>query len=98
MARVKACAFCHTTTSRKDWDLLAMLATRCSPLSTFSGKLPEKPQVVLVKVANVIDAVEQHRQTLESHAECVAAPLVRVITDAGKNRRINQPAAANLDP
>ena len=64
----------------------------------FSGKLLQEADVVLVKVADVIDAVEQHREPFETHAESITRPDFRIITDPGKNRGVNHAAATDFNP
>ena len=52
----------------------------------------------MVEVADVIDAVEEHREAFDAHAERVAAPNVRVIADGLEHCRIDHAAAADFDP
>src|SRR5688500_14287675 len=61
-------------------------------------ELFQKAEVVLIEVPDVIDAVEEHRQALETHAEGVAAPDFGIVAHTGEHRGINHAAAANLDP
>src|SRR5439155_8018809 len=51
---------------------------------TFISKLPQEPHVVLIKQADVIDPVTNHRNALDSEAERPAGPDFRVITDVFK--------------
>ena len=75
----------------------SLLATHYS-LLVRSGKLPEKPDVILVEVTDIIDAVEKHREALEAHAEGVAAPDIGVVADGAEDGGIDHAAAADLDP
>src|SRR5258706_12341752 len=77
--------------------LRSLRLTFCSR-SPPSGELFQEPQIVLIKVANVIDAVEEHREALEAHAEGVAAPNLRIVADRVGHRRIHHAAAAYFDP
>src|SRR5690606_40026603 len=43
--------------------------------SPSSGKLPQEAKVVLVEIADVIDAVDHHGEPFEAHAEGVSTPL-----------------------
>src|SRR4051812_40001285 len=72
-----------------------MLATPHSPRS---GKLFQETEVVLIEVTDVIDAVHEHREALEAHAEGVPTPDISVVTDGVENRRIDHPTAADFDP
>ncbi len=90
-------AFCQTMRSRKDFAAtLSMLDSRSSLLS--SGKLPEESQVVLVEVADVIDAVEHHGEALEAHAEGVAGPGRGIIANGLIHGWVDHAAAADFNP
>src|ERR1043166_3425068 len=62
------------------------------------GKLFQESQIVLVEIADVIDAVEEHREPLEAHAEGVAGPDFRIVAHGLEDRRIDHAAAADFDP
>ena len=67
---------------------------RESPLT----ELSQEAQIVLVKEPNVVNAVAEHRQPLNSHPERIALPLLGVVADILENRGVNHAAAENLKP
>src|SRR6202521_2170250 len=63
-----------------------------------SRKLLEKLQVVLEEQAQIIDAIAQHRQMVDSHAEGIALPAFAVDARSLENIRMNHPAAQYFQP
>ena len=61
-------------------------------------ELLEEAQVVLVEQADVVDAVLQHRDALDAHAEREAGDLLRVVADRFEDRRMHHAAAEDLEP
>src|SRR5699024_6818006 len=70
------------------------LETLISFASVFSlFKLIDESQVVRISVADVLDAVLQHRHTVRTHAECKAAVLLGVIACHLQNIRMHHAGA-----
>src|ERR1700674_369390 len=63
-----------------------------------SRKLLEKLQVVFEEQAQIIDAIAQHRETVDSHAEGIALPAFAVDAGSLENVRMNHPAPQYFQP
>ena len=50
----------------------------------------------MIEVTDVIDAVHEHGQSLEAHAEGITAPDFRIVADAFENGGINHAAYAEV--
>src|SRR5690606_19691916 len=61
-------------------------------------ELLEKTQVVLEEQTQVVHAVTQHREPLDSHAECVAAVLLGIDAHVTEDVRMHHAAAQDLEP
>ena len=53
------------------------------------GELAQEAQVVVVEMADVIDAVDQHRDAFEAEAEGEAGPFVRVVAHVLEHRWVD---------
>src|SRR5690606_32054637 len=69
-----------------------------NPQSLPSGKLPEEPQVVVEKRAQVVDAIAQHRQALDAHAEGEAGVALGIDADRAQHVRVDHAAAEHFQP
>src|SRR5688572_16781987 len=68
-------------------------------LSRFrSAKLVQKSQVVLKKQANIVDAVFQHGDAFDAHAEREAGYLLGIVADELEHRRIDHAGAEDFQP
>src|SRR5690625_4849889 len=65
---------------------------------TRSGKLFQETVIVLIKIADVVDTVQNHRDPLDSHAESKTGINFRIVTDHLKNRRMDHSATGDFDP
>src|ERR1700722_8820177 len=63
-----------------------------------SRKLLQKLQIVLEEQAQIIDAIAQHGETVDSHAEGIALPAFAVDARSLENIRMNHPAPQYLQP
>src|SRR5690606_23811877 len=70
-----------------------------------SGELAQETDVVVDEVADVGDAVQDHRQAVEAHAEGEAGHGLRIekqvaagLADGAEHGRIDHAAAGDLDP
>ncbi|RMO19822.1 hypothetical protein ALQ47_05273 [Pseudomonas cichorii] len=62
------------------------------------AKLRQEPQVVVEEQAQIIDAVTQHCQTLDTHAESKALELFRVDAGHAQHVRVDHSAAHDFQP
>ena len=62
------------------------------------GELLEEADVVLVIVADVIDALQNHRDPLDAHAECVASVDFGIDADSLEDFRIDHATAHDFEP
>src|SRR5581483_2528074 len=62
------------------------------------SKLPQEPQIVLVKQSNVINPVADHCDPLDPKAERPAGPNLRIITDVLEHLRMHHSAPGDLQP
>src|SRR5207244_3216520 len=72
--------------------------TRAATKGEPSSKLPEEAQVVVPEVAQVREAVAQHRDPLEAPAERESGHLLRVVAHPAEHVRVDHARAADLDP
>ena len=61
-------------------------------------KLSQEPDVVGEQVADVFDLVSDHAEPLDAQPERESGILFRIIADAAKHVRIDDPGAAKLNP
>src|SRR5712691_9525078 len=61
-------------------------------------KLSEKPQVVLEEKPDVVDAVLEHGDTLDPHAERPPRDLFRIVADVAQHLRMHHSGAEDLEP
>src|ERR1035438_1097781 len=61
-------------------------------------KLFQKPDVVFVKEADVVDAVTNHGDALDAEAECPAGPDFGVVADVLKHLRMHHAAPGDFQP
>src|SRR6202041_3257435 len=64
----------------------------------YSRKLLEELQVVFKETAQIIPAIAQHRQAVDSHAKGIALPAFAVDPRGLQNVRMNHPAPQYLQP
>ena len=62
------------------------------------AKLPQKSQIVLKKQPNIVDAVFEHGDPLDAHAEGEARNLFRIVADKLENGRVDHTGAENFQP
>src|SRR5580700_10311908 len=67
-------------------------------LPLHGSKLSQKPHVVLVKQADVIDAVTQHGEAFNTEAEGPAGPNFRVVADIAEDFGMHHAAPGNFQP
>ena len=67
------------------------------PLSSFL-ELMEEPLVILKKESDVVDAVLQHGDPLDTGPKGKTRVIVRTIPYAPKHLRVNHPGPENLQP
>src|SRR5262249_19461980 len=75
--------------------------TRGAIRQALSSELLQEPQVVVEEQAQVRDAVLEHRDALDAHAEREALHLVRVVAvlaHVAKHVRVDHARAEDLDP
>src|SRR5919206_2791218 len=75
----------------------------CAPRSLVfvprsSRELFEKAQVVFEEEADVVDAVLEHRDALDAHAEGPAGHLFGIVADVAQDLRVDHAGAENLEP
>src|SRR6476659_4884521 len=63
-----------------------------------SCELLQKPQVVLVEEAQVVDAIAQHREPVGAHAEREPLPAFRVDVDRAEHVRMHLAGAGDFEP
>src|SRR5215218_412939 len=68
------------------------------PAWSWSSELREQPYVVFVELFDVVDAVQEHRHTIDTHAEREAAHCLRVVADVLEHHGMDHPAAEYLQP
>jgi hypothetical protein len=61
-------------------------------------KLLQKPRVVFVEEADVVDAVTDHRDAFDAEAERPAGPDFRVVADVLEDLGVHHAAAGDLKP
>src|SRR5687768_8959725 len=61
-------------------------------------KLPQKPHIVFIKEADIINAVANHGDTLNAEAKSPARPDFRVVSDVFEYLRMNHAAASDFQP
>src|SRR5262249_19489660 len=66
--------------------------------SLFVSELLQEPQVVRPELADVVQAVQQHRDSLRAHAEREAAVPLRVVAAVAQHHRIPHARAENFQP
>src|SRR6267142_4514813 len=66
--------------------------------SAFTLELLQKPQIVLDKMPNVVDAVLSHGDAIDAEAEGPAGINLRIDFAGGENIGMDHAAAAQLDP
>ena len=81
-----------------DVDELAQPGEQDFHNATSQRELLEEAQVVLVEQPDVVDAVLQHRDALDAHAEREAGDLLRVVADRFEHGRMHHAAAEDLEP
>src|SRR5690606_37369430 len=52
----------------------------------------------LVEAANIVDAVAEHRQAVDTHPKCPAAVDLRVVAGPGQHVGMHHAGAEDLDP
>ncbi len=62
------------------------------------SELLEEADVVLVVVANIVDALQDHRDALNAHAECVAGVDFGIDADCLEDFRIDHATAHDFEP
>src|SRR5215475_3748753 len=74
--------------------------SRTQPYGIFiaSRELPEEAQVVLEEEPQVVDAVLQHRDAFDAHAERPARVFLRIVADVLQHLRMHHPAPEDLEP
>ena len=77
----------------------------CGAVAMHSCELPQKPQVVLCKEPDVGNVEQDHRETIHTEAERVAAPLFRIVgfiaarsVDRFEHGRVHHAATGYLNP
>src|SRR5438046_9154285 len=63
-----------------------------------SWELLQEAHVVLEKDLNVVDAVTQHGQAVDAHAEGEAADFLGVVIDEAVDGRVHHSRAEEFDP
>src|SRR5215472_3643270 len=63
-----------------------------------SGELLQEAEIVLEKDADVVDAMAQHRDAVESEAPRPAGEFFRIVACRAEHVRVDHPAAAHLEP
>src|ERR1017187_6901012 len=61
-------------------------------------KLFQKPHVVFVEEADVVDAIAEHGDAFDAEAECPASPDGGIIADVLEHLRMHHAAAGDLQP
>ena len=61
-------------------------------------KLVQETRVVLEEELDVVDAVLEHGEAVEAHAEGEAGDFAGVVADVVEDRRVNHASAAKLNP
>ena len=64
----------------------------------FIVELAQEAQVVLVELAQIVDAVAQHREPVRPHAEREALVLLRIDADGAQHVRVHLARAGDLEP
>src|SRR5690242_1691620 len=77
---------------------MSLLSPEICDSSCGSRELLQEAHVVLEKDLEVIDAVLQHGEAVDAHAEGEAADLLRVVIDKAVDGRIDHAGAEELDP
>src|SRR5262245_32523427 len=70
-----------TSTNSRSHETRIFMALGNDVRSSWRRELSEEPQVVFVEQADVVDAVLEHRDPLESHPECESRDLLGVVAD-----------------
>src|SRR5690606_12860628 len=63
-----------------------------------TSKLTQEAEIVVEKQPNVVDAVAEHRDALDAHAEREARPPLRIVADVEQHLRMDHAGAQNLQP
>src|SRR5690625_1746280 len=61
-------------------------------------KLMQKALIVFVKQTNIVDAVFQHRDALDSHAKCEPIHLFRIVADHFQHFRMHHARSEYFNP
>src|SRR6266481_2423603 len=67
-------------------------------LSSCDLELPQEPQIVCVKQADIVDSITNHRDPLDPESERPARPNFRIVTNVFKYLRMDHAASGNLEP
>src|SRR5437667_10661194 len=71
-------------------------APRASPGGSY--ELAEEAQVVLEEEADVVDAVLEHRDPLDAHAERPPRDRLGIVSHIAEHLRVDHPRAQDLEP
>src|SRR5207253_10666157 len=63
-----------------------------------SRELLQEAQVVLEEQSQIVDAVLQHRDALDTHAERPAGDLLGIVADVAQHLRMHHARAQDLEP
>src|SRR5688500_6243624 len=95
-------------TSRKLFECFSIIKIKSTnyqlPTTSYSllfqpsPKMLQNPHIILIEISYIIDAIEQHREALQAHAEGVAAPDFRVVADGFEHGGIHHATTPDLDP
>src|SRR5690606_34804502 len=63
-----------------------------------TSKLAQEPKIVLEEQADIVDAVTQHRDALDAHAEGKSRPALGVIPHVEQHLRVYRAGAQDFQP
>src|SRR5882724_1783001 len=90
--------FPRTALGTKHESRIWRAGLRPGAYTCFLWELPEEAHVVLEKNLNIVDAVLQHREAVDAHAEGKAADLFRVVIYEAVDGGIDHARAEKFNP